>query len=145
MILASALMMALPSPWPPQFESKHITNQTLQRAYASHPPLRAYVRAILTQGSPRWDSVDALVYEYVAATRRVLFVQDLLSFKLEEDLRHKVGLRERELKRLSTVAPLSRPLREWMNTDDWPITNEIQNLKNELAKLKDARTNLDPI
>ena len=143
MNFAAALVLALPSTWPPQFESKDLTNQTLQRAYTSHPPLRAYVRAVIAHGrSPSWDSVDALIDEYVAATRRGLFVQDLVSINLEEDLRYKVGLRDREVERLR-LDPKASP-REWENTDGWPITDEIHNLKNQLAELKDARAKEDP-
>ena len=142
MNLAVALVLAFPSPWPPQFESKDLTNQTLQRAYASHPPLRAYVRAVLAKRSPSWDSVDALVDEYVAATRRVLFVQDVASINLEEDLRYQVGLRDREVERLR-LDPKANP-REWKNTDGWPITHQITRLGEQLAELKDARAKSDP-
>tara|TARA_B100000768_G_scaffold167547_1_gene171734 strand:- start:736 stop:1170 length:435 start_codon:yes stop_codon:yes gene_type:complete len=117
MNLAVALVLALPSPWPPRFESKHLTNQTLQRAYASHPPLRAWVRAVLAHRRPTWDSVDSLLDEYVTITRHALFVQDVDSIQLEEDLRYKVDRRDKEVARQG-LDPKADPRHKNWDTDE---------------------------
>ena len=90
MIGAFAILVAtigMPTPWPPRFDSLDLTNRTMQRVYASHPPLRAWVRAVLAKGRPTWKSVDDLLDQYVSATRSGLFVQDVWTINLEEDLR----------------------------------------------------------
>ena len=117
MNFAVALVLALPSPWPPQFQSKHLTNQTLQRAYVSHPPLRDWVHAVLARRSPSWDSVDALVDEYVAETRRGTFVQNVASIQLEEELRYRVGMRDEAVERQG-LDPKADPRHKNWDTDE---------------------------
>jgi hypothetical protein len=72
---------------------------------------------MLAHRHPSWDSVDSLLDEYVKKTRRGLFVQDVASIQLEEDLRYKVDLRDKVVARQG-LDPKADPRRHNWNTDE---------------------------
>ena len=75
--------------WPPRFDGQDVTNSTLQRAFASHPPLKAWMHKVLSvqRSTPKWASVDDMLAEYVRLTTRALFLNDVLAIDMDDQLR----------------------------------------------------------
>ena len=82
------LLAAFPDPWPPRFDSRDVTNSTLQKAFATHPPLKDWLRRVINGGRQEvtWASVDDLLIDYVQSTRRALFINDIVTIDAEDQL-----------------------------------------------------------
>ena len=83
------VLTSWPDPWPPLFDDQKLVNSTLQRAFGQHPPLKAWVHAMMSSGkTPNWGSVDDLLSEYVKLTTRALFLSDVLTIDVQDQFLH---------------------------------------------------------
>ena len=136
MLLFAVLVFSRsPQPWSPKFESQHLTNQTIQSAFASHPPLRAWVHAVIHTRTADWHSVDDLLNDYVSSTTRALFLHDVVAIDTEYALRQALERKDKEVLRLN---PGKDP-----NGRNWD-TEGITQLKEKMSALKIARVKVDP-
>ena len=136
MLLFAILMLSrIPQQWTPEFDSQHLTNQTLQRAFASHPPLRRWVHQVINARSPDWRSIDDLLIDYMSSTTRALFVQDVVAIDTEHQLRQDLESKRKEVLRLN--------LKHDPSGRDWD-TDRILALKKNIALLKSNRVAMDP-
>ena len=137
MLLFAVLVLSRTAyPWLGQFDSQHLTNQTLQSAFASHPPLRAWVHAVINaRSSVDWHSVDDLIKDYMSSTTRALLIHDVIAIDTEYMLRQDLERKDKEVLRLN---PGKDP-----NGRNWD-TERITQLKEKMSTLKTARVKMDP-
>lgn len=68
-------------PWPPL----DVTNSTLQKAFASDPPLKDWLHDRLHHARPiTWSSVDDLLIDYVQWMKHALFMNDIVTIDAED-------------------------------------------------------------
>ena len=79
------LLVAFPGPWPPSFDSRNVTNSTLQKAFASHPQLKSWLHHVIHGGRDgNWASVDDLLIDYVQRMKHAVFINDIVTIDAED-------------------------------------------------------------